>query len=191
MGQNKALMPFLGQPLVERILARVKGHVDEIIITTNTPELFAIPGIRVVCDDFPHFGSLGGLYSGLKAASHSSVAVAACDMPFVNPRLYLAEADTLKKNDCAVVLPFWDDRPQPMHAVYRREECLSEILQAIDQDERRVNQMVRSLRYFPFEMASVLCYDPQGIAFINVNSYDEFQAAEQKALALGEKNHQD
>ena len=34
---------------------------------TNTPELYAFLGLRMVGDIFPDGGSLGGLYSGLRA----------------------------------------------------------------------------------------------------------------------------
>ena len=50
MGQNKALMPFLEQPLIERVVQRLKHAADEILINTQPtgpvllPEIGDVPG---------------------------------------------------------------------------------------------------------------------------------------------------
>ncbi len=38
MGEDKALKPFLGHPLIERVIERLRPIADEIIVTTNHPE---------------------------------------------------------------------------------------------------------------------------------------------------------
>ena len=43
MGQDKALMPFLGRPLIQRVLGRLSPIADEVIVTTNRPEDYPIP----------------------------------------------------------------------------------------------------------------------------------------------------
>ena len=41
MGQDKALVPFLGAPLIQRVFERLVDLGDEMLVTTNHPELFA------------------------------------------------------------------------------------------------------------------------------------------------------
>ncbi|MBI5838907.1 MAG: molybdenum cofactor guanylyltransferase [Chloroflexi bacterium] len=41
MGEDKALKPFLGRPLVQRVIDRLSPIADEIIVTTNRPEDYA------------------------------------------------------------------------------------------------------------------------------------------------------
>jgi molybdopterin-guanine dinucleotide biosynthesis protein A len=97
MGQDKALIPFLGQPLIQRVKERVAKIADEVLVTTNNPEAFGFLQVRLVKDVIPGMGALGGLYTALYAASHPLVAVVACDMPFVNPLILSWRACAWKK----------------------------------------------------------------------------------------------
>ena len=107
MGHDKALMPFCGEPLIERILRRLNGLADEVCLTTNRPLAAKLQylGLPVIADIHPGKGALGGLYTALSAASNPEVIVVACDMPFVNPRLLLAECDLLSTTQTDAVIP--------------------------------------------------------------------------------------
>jgi molybdopterin-guanine dinucleotide biosynthesis protein A len=80
MGQDKALIPILGQTLIERVLDRLSHLGDEILITTNNPECYRFLNLPLIADVLPGRGALGGLYSALNAARGPHVAVVACDM---------------------------------------------------------------------------------------------------------------
>ena len=81
MGQDKALMPFLGRPLIQRVTDRLAPIADEVIVTTNHPEDYRFLGLPLFPDLKPGRGALGGLYTALSSATCESVAVVACDMP--------------------------------------------------------------------------------------------------------------
>lgn len=95
MGQDKALLPFLGQPLIQRVIGRVRHLADEVLVTTNQPEGYQFLELPLIPDRIPDRGALGGLYTALDAAHFPLVAVVACDMPFVSPQLLSAEIDRL------------------------------------------------------------------------------------------------
>ncbi|MCX8063463.1 MAG: NTP transferase domain-containing protein, partial [Anaerolineales bacterium] len=63
MGKDKALLPFLGKPLIQRILERLIPVVDEALVTTNHPERYGFLNVPLVGDVFPGRGALGGLYT--------------------------------------------------------------------------------------------------------------------------------
>jgi molybdopterin-guanine dinucleotide biosynthesis protein A len=87
MGEDKALKPFLGRPLIQRVVDRLQPIADELIVTTNRPDDYAFLGLRLLPDLKPDRGALGGLYTALASAAHPLVAVVACDMPFASPKL--------------------------------------------------------------------------------------------------------
>src|SRR6185369_4678742 len=87
MGEDKALKPFLGRPLIQRLVERLSPIADEMIVTTNRPEEYRFLGLRLTPDLKPGRGALGGLYTALASASQPHVAVVACDMPFASPTL--------------------------------------------------------------------------------------------------------
>jgi molybdopterin-guanine dinucleotide biosynthesis protein A len=185
MGQDKALLPFLGQPLISRVIQRVGGLADELIINTNRPDAYAFLGLPTLPDVIPDRGALGGLYTALYIANHALVAVVACDMPFVNPDLLAAQRALLIDTGCDAVIPVTEHGAEPFHAVYRRESCLPVVKAALDAGSWRVNSWFEkaNLYFLPPEKARQ--YDPLQLAFRNVNTPEDFRTAEQLAKDIG------
>src|SRR5262245_54843648 len=84
-GQPKALMKLGGRRIIDRVVDVIRAVTDDLLIVTNTSELYASLGLPMVADVFPDHGSLGGIYSGLRAASRDAIFTVACDMPFLTP----------------------------------------------------------------------------------------------------------
>src|SRR3989304_902952 len=68
-GRPKALLDVGGRRIIERVLDAVTPSVGEVLLVTNTPDLYAFLGLPMVADVYPDHGSLGGIYSGLEAAA--------------------------------------------------------------------------------------------------------------------------
>lgn len=187
MGQDKALLPFLGQPLIVRVLARVTRIAGEVLVTTNRPEAYGFLGLPLIPDRIPGRGALGGLYTALSAASQPLVGVVACDMPFASPVLLEAERDMLIEGGFDAVIPRNPGGTEPFHAVYRRETCLPLAEAALQADKWRVDAWFAKARIRFLTPPEVQPYDPQGLAFWNVNTPEEFAQAERLAkTAAGE-----
>ena len=184
MGRNKALVPFLGRPLIERVINRVRPLADELLVTTNQLQAFEFIGYPLISDVLPGKGALGGLYTALYAASSPMVAVVACDMPFVSPTLLKAEIDLLNDLDADVVIPSSQEGLEPFHSVYRRKTCLSAIRTAIDADQKRIISWFPAVRVRVMTPEEVVIYDPTQHAFLNINTKDELAQAEQIAIAI-------
>jgi molybdopterin-guanine dinucleotide biosynthesis protein A len=183
MGEDKALKPFLGRPLIQRVVDRLSHIADEVIVTTNRPEDYQFLNLRLAPDLKPGRGALGGLYTAVASAAHPIVAVVACDMPFASPTLFEAASRLLVQEEADVVIAKSEEGFEPIHAVYRRETCLPAIESAIAADQWKV------IAWFPQVNVRVLTsdelkqFDPDGLAFWNVNTPDEFIQAEQLALS--------
>ena len=188
MGQDKALLPFLGQPLIVRVIERLKPIADEILITTNRPEAFQFLGLPLIPDAQPGRGALGGLYTALNAASHPLVAVVACDMPFVSRLLLSALQEALLATHADVALPVSADGAEPFHAVYRRLTCLPPILQVMQSGKWRVDSWFNQVQLYSMQSDEIRQYDPEGLCFWNVNTPEELKAAQQLAERLKDKD---
>ena len=181
MGQDKALIPFLGMPLILRVIGRVAHLADELLVTTNRSEDFRFLEYPLVPDLIPGRGALGGLYTALSAARYDLVAVVACDMPFVNAGLLAAGLELLVATQCDAVIPQTAEGAEPFHAVYRRAACLPAIEAALTAGSWRVNA------WFPQAIIRFLSpqeiepYDPQQLAFWNINTPEELRQAEEIA----------
>ncbi len=183
MGENKALKSFLGRPLIQRVVERLAPIADELLITTNQPESYSFLNLPLVPDIKPGRGALGGLYTAVAAAHHAVVAVVACDMPFANASLLAAAASLLEGENADVVIAATDEGFEPLHAVYRRATCLPAIEAVMNADQWRVISwfpMVKVRTLTPDELQT---YDPDRLAFWNLNTPEEFLQAERRAAA--------
>jgi len=185
MGQDKARLPFLGQPLIQRVVARVASIADEVLVTTNRPADYAFLGLPLYPDLRPGRGALGGLYTALSFASQPMVGVVACDMPFASARLLAFQLELLEAESADVVIPIVEGVYQPFHAVYRRETCLPQIEQALDADQWKLIAWFPQVKVRTVSVAECQPYDPSGLAFSNVNTLEELAAAEELARRAG------
>ena len=181
MGEDKALKPFLGRPLIQRVIERLSPIADEIIVTTNRPGDYQFLGLRLCPDLKPGRGALGGLYTAIASASQPLVAVVACDMPFASPTFLEAASRLLVQEEVDVVIAKTDEGYEPIHAVYRRATCLPAIEAAIGADQWKVIAWFPQVKVRVLTADEVKQFDPQGLAFWNVNTPDEFIQAEQLA----------
>ena len=178
MGQNKALLPFKGQPLIQRVVDRVQLVADELLVTTNEPELYQFLNLPMFTDLLPGTGALGGLYTALSAASNPLVAVIACDMPFVSAGLLEYERD-LCGADWDVVIPRLGSGWEPLHAIYRTETCLPKIRKALEENRLRMDSWFGEVHIRSLLEEEIRRIDPDLRSFLNINTPEEFKQAEQ------------
>ena len=191
MGEDKALKPFLGRPLIQRVIERLAPVADELLVTTNRPEEYAFLGQRLIPDLKPGRGALGGLYTAIASASNPYVAVVACDMPFASAELLEAATEIMVQEEADVVIARAAPRAErvgkgeegyePLHALYRRETCLPAIEAAIDADLWKVVAWFPQVRVRVLTADELRRYDPKHLAFWNVNTPEEFAEAERLA----------
>lgn len=181
MGEDKALKPFLGRPLIQRVIDRLAPIADEILITTNRPQAYAFLGLRLVPDLVPGRGALGGLYTAIASASGDFVAVVACDMPFASAPLIEAATRLLVQQEADVVIAKTAEGYEPFHAVYRRITCVPAIQTALAADQWKVISWFPQVKVHELSAAELQALDPNGWAFLNVNTPEEFARAEQLA----------
>jgi molybdopterin-guanine dinucleotide biosynthesis protein A len=182
MGQDKALLPFQGRTLIERVLGRVAHLADEVLVTTNKPENYTFLGLPLAPDVIPGRGALGGLYTALSAAAQPLVAVVACDMPFVSSDLLGFERDLLLQSSYDAAIPRTSGGTEPFHAVYRREGCLPHVEAVIQAEKWRVDAWYAKANVRLLSPEETRPYDPGGLAFWNVNTPEELAEAEKMVI---------
>jgi len=184
MNENKALKLFLKRPLIQRVIARLAPIANEMLVTTNQAADFAFLNLPLFPDLKPGRGPLGGLYTALVSAKNPLVAVVACDMPFANAQLLEAAASILIQEEADVVIAETPEGFEPLHAIYRRKNCIPAIETAIALDQWRIISWFPQVKVRVLTMDEVDRYDPEHVAFWNVNTPEEFAEAEQRAQLL-------
>ena len=182
MGQNKALMTFQGQRLIDRVVEVLQRVFTQCLMVTNTPELYTELALPMVPDVFPDKGSLGGIYSAIYHAPTSHCLVVACDMPFLNVALLRYLVDHIQDYD--VVVPDMHNELQPLHAIYSKA-CLQPIAQRLAADRLKIVGFFPDVRVRTVTAEEVQTFDPEGLSFENLNTPEEFHAATQRQQVHG------
>lgn len=185
MGQDKSSLVFCGKPLLQWVVERAQAIGNETLVIANQPEKLLFITCPVHPDEVPGSGPLGGLYTALLHSQYPSVGVLACDMPFFSPDLLVYAHGLLMDSGADVVIPETAKGLEPFHAIYRRETCLPLVWSALQAGEKRVIGWLTGARVKYLKPAEILPYDPQQLAFFNLNSPDDFQRAESLAAPAG------
>jgi molybdenum cofactor guanylyltransferase len=183
MGMNKALVDVGGQPIIERVLARVRdlGQTETLLIA-NEHDAYAHLGLPVYPDVMPGKGSLGGIYAAVYHTTAPHVLTVACDMPFLETDLlrYMLRLLTDETPPPDVVVPRVEDYPQGLHAIYSKG-CLVPIRERLEQDRLKVIGFYPDVRVRYMDEDEYTPYIPGGQPFFNVNTPEQLAAARQFA----------
>lgn len=175
MGADKSFVPFQGRPLIEIVRERVEGLGDELILITNQPGAYVHLRLPMFSDVYPDCGPLGGIHTAILRAANPHVLVVACDMPWLNRNLLCAMRALRAEAD--VVVPRWDQFPEPLHAVYSKA-CLPAIRDNIIAGRLKITGFFGRVSVRFVEREEIARYDPEGRSFANVNTPDDLRGYE-------------
>ena len=200
MGSPKALLLFDGEPLVVHVARTLRSLFGDIVVVGGPGEEFVEllrllssqpnklnqpnePKVTLIRDEVSHQGPVGGIYYGLSVAAGEFCFVTSCDVPFLSARLisYLVS----QISDYDVVAPYWQERFQPLCAVYRKS-VTPLLKEQLDRGELRPIFLYEKVRTRKVTEAEIRRFDPEGSSFFNMNSPEDYRAA----LALWKKNKQ-
>jgi len=169
-GNPKALIELGGKRIIERIVEALSPVLSDILIVTGTPDLYAFLGLPVVPDVFPDHGSLGGIYSGLRAARGDAAFTVACDMPFLHPevvRLVVSRA-----GEADVVIPRVGEQYETLHASYDKA-CLPHMEVLLLAKRFKIVGFFDKVSVREISGDDVARYRDPEICFMNVNTPEE------------------
>lgn len=182
MGRDKAFLEVGGQPVIERVINRVRGLTNDLFISANEPEKYVRFNLPLVADIYPDKAALGGMYSVIQAARHPHVLVVACDMPFLHVGLLQHLVELAPTAD--IVIPLINPpQPETLHAVYSKA-CLPAIERRLLTNQLRIIGFFEEVSVRYLERAEVAKFDPQFYSFLNMNTPEEWEKVQAIAKTL-------
>lgn len=172
MGRDKAFLELDGTTIFERIHAVFRDCFDQVSLVGNRGERFAHLGLQVLPDIYPG-SALGGIYTGLVHACTPYVFVSSCDIAFPDPAIIRSICSRRQGADVVVVRK--PEGYEPLIALYAKT-CLGPMREQLDRGDCCAYGYYPQVRtnYVPYEEMSRL--DPDGRAFLNINTPEEFAA---------------
>lgn len=166
MKGHKALLPICGLTLIEKIASNLEPFFAEILIGTQSPELFRFLPYRVVVDEKPNTGPLMGILSCLRVSGNEINFVTACDIPEINLSFLKKLINYVRDFD--MVIPYsGKNKFEPLFAMYRKT-CVPKIEELLNQNSRKISGLFNRCR---------TKYLPMGDTkwFYNLNSLENYR----------------
>lgn len=179
-GVNKALMKVGDRPVIERVSDVLRRVVRDVIVITNSPKEFEFLSLPMFRDIMPGYGSLGGLYTGLKVCGHSHGLVVASDMPFLNEDA-LTFMVSLVDKDHDIVIPRIGGLLEPMHAIYATT-CLPYVEQLMHMGDLKIINFFPHVSLLEVPEHDLRQFDPTLRFIMNVNTPQDIEKARLKEL---------
>ncbi|MFQ6065797.1 MAG: molybdenum cofactor guanylyltransferase [bacterium] len=174
MLRDKAFLQIGRKTIIEREIETLSNIFSKILVVTNIQKSYEHLGVKLVSDLVPGKGALGGIYSGLIVSKAKYNFVVSCDLPFLNANLisYMIEIS----NEHDIIAPKLNGLVEPLHAVYSKR-CLAPIKRQLDRNELKIQSFFDEVKVRYLRDSEIKRYDPQGIAFFNVNTEDDLKKA--------------
>jgi molybdenum cofactor guanylyltransferase len=174
MGRPKALLPFGNEPLIAHLVRTLERSFNSVVVVAAPDQELPLLRAKVVRDEVAYQGPVGGIYYGLKAAIGTAAFVTSCDAAFLSlPLISFLRSQILNYD---VVVPYWQARFQPLHAVYRRS-VLPLLKQQLERGELRPIFLYDKVRTRKVGEEEVRRFDPEGLSFFNMNAPEDYAQA--------------
>jgi molybdopterin-guanine dinucleotide biosynthesis protein A len=174
MGRPKALLPFGNEPLIAHLVRTLERSFNSVVVVAAPDQELPLLRAKVVRDEVAYQGPVGGIYYGLKAAIGTAAFVTSCDAAFLSLPLISFLRSQILNHD--VVVPYWQARFQPLHAVYRRS-VLPLLKQQLERGELRPIFLYDKVRTRKVGEEEVRRFDPEGLSFFNMNAPEDYAQA--------------
>jgi molybdenum cofactor guanylyltransferase len=177
MGTPKALLAFDGQPLIIHVVSTLQRLFGEVVVVAAPGQDLPPMPVTLVRDEVAHQGPVGGLCYGLRAATGDVCFVTSCDSAFLNPSLVSHLVSRIAEHD--VVVPRWEGRFQPLHAVYRRS-VLPLLEGQLARGELRPVFLFDKVQTLQIDEDEIRRCDPEGLSFFNMNTPEDYEEARKR-----------
>ncbi|HTX15087.1 MAG TPA: molybdenum cofactor guanylyltransferase [Candidatus Baltobacteraceae bacterium] len=178
MGRDKARLELGGMPLILRTARLVESVAGAPAIIGN-PDAHRTLGLRVIPDDWPGAGPLGGIATALRAAPAPWNLIVATDLPYLTREWleYLVARALASRADA--VVPMNAAGAEPMCAMYHRRAEPS-IRAALERGTRKVTDGLLGILVETITPAEWKRFDSEGLLFKNMNSPEDYEEARAK-----------
>jgi len=173
MGFDKQFLQIKNHYLLQAHGEKLANVFDQLIVVTNTPELYRDSPFTVVSDEIPEGGPLSGIHIGLKTAVSRYVYLLACDMPHVDLDYISFMQAHLQGSSAAACVTRFGDWIEPFNAFYSRD-ILPDIETYLASGKKSLFQFLQKLPTVYISEQEARRFSPDWQMFLNLNTREEF-----------------
>ncbi|MGD0403154.1 MAG: molybdenum cofactor guanylyltransferase [Candidatus Acidiferrales bacterium] len=175
MGVDKALLEIDGVSLIGRAARLLQSITGDPTIIAST-SLYSSLGTKIVTDDWPGHGPLGGMATALRVSQTPWNLIIACDLPYLTKAWLDFLIERALKSKADAVVPMNERGPEPLCAMYHKS-AENRIRSAVEGGVHKVTDSFPRLRVEYVEPREWKAFASEGLLFKNVNSPADYEEA--------------
>jgi molybdopterin-guanine dinucleotide biosynthesis protein A len=167
-GANKGTLLIGRTAIIDRQLDTLREITREIFVVGRDDAAWTSRGLRVIPDEIPDAGALGGIYTAIVRSPRERTLVVACDMPFLSGALL---RDLAAVTGADLVIPRHAGRYEPLCAIYSRA-CAGDIRNRLARGMNEASRLPAGVRVTEFDV-------DDDTFFVNVNTPHDYERAKE------------
>lgn len=179
MGFDKQLLQLENRCLLRHQGEQLAELFEQVIVVSNTPELYQEPPFILVGDELHQKGPLGGIHSGLKRAASDKVFFLACDMPNINPDYIRFMQERLRSSSSEACVTRFGNWIEPFNAFYTRN-LVPAIEEYLGRGRHSLFKFLNAQNTHYVSEEEARTYSPDWQMFLNLNTPEELAAWRQQ-----------
>jgi len=166
MGTNKALLKIKEKTAIQHIVEELYYICNQLIVVTNQPDEYKFLDLPLISDRYKDKGPLAGIETAMHHVRAETFFIAACDMPFINRKIYQYLYGQLYEYDA--VVPNYDNQLHPLSGIYRKK-ALPTIQKQIENNNLKVKSFFKELNVHYVDQFNGLTEGQLEKHFFNMN----------------------
>lgn len=170
-GQEKALLSFQGQPLLQHILTRLRPQVSQVWLNVNREreryQIFQCPQFSDVDSGF--LGPMEGMRSAWETLTSDWIVFVPCDNPCLPKNLMVRFREVYQQTPAPILVVDDGQRLQPLYCLMHRSQYAA-LQEAVQKGHLSVRRWVLERPHQRVDFSDV------GESFSNLNFLSDFES---------------
>ncbi len=167
-GQDKGLIDFNGQPIVEILIEKLKQQQVKIAINANRNlETYQAYGLPVISDELSDFqGPLAGFAAAMDAVDTDYILTLPCDGPLLVDNFVDLFIETQSRQQANISVADDGERLQPVYALIK-VDLLENLISFLQSGDRKIDRWYAQHKFKKVDFSS------QKSMFANINKPED------------------
>lgn len=176
-GTHKGNLKLGDETFQSSVIRELSEIADQIFLSYGVTVHCQDSRCKILMDEIPDCGPLGGLVSGLKYGEQEFTAVSPCDLPFMKASFYeslfgyLSDIEGESGHKYKGVVPVTNGRIHPLTALYRKT-ALEDFEREFAQRHLKVTKIVESMDILYMDLTKE---DSLAAMLQNINTPEDYQ----------------
>lgn len=183
----KGFLKIDGVTIIEKNIHLLKSFCNEIIISTNKPELYCSIKLNMYGDIFPLQGPMSGIYSLLINAKYDNLLIIACDMPFVSSEVIALiikkHLEVFDREDYYATIPIFNNKLQPLCGIYNRK-ILPLLEDHLVKGKNSIYLFLKEINVNIINEYEIKKIDHYGQSFVNINTISDYEMIKERSIDI-------